>query len=583
MSNNNEIEGLANMFPDLTKSTITDVYHTNNKDYEKTLDELLTMNMSRSTLLTSVIDRSTLSEEEEFFLAERERRNRQAEQDRIAQQERERVERELRERELLEQARQRDLLEQARRQKDLQEQEKLRKLREDAERMRREQEELALRKAELERLKREQAEAEKRKIDAEAEAARLEKARIEAQYQKEVEARRLAEQEAQEKLRLLELEKQRLEQLSREKNELEKNQQKLKEEEEQRAKDLLEVKKRTAEAEIKLQKAQQDLIEQSLKKELLLKQERAEREAIEAQIKAEAEKNKKLQELLEQYEKDRQAEAEKIKKQEEERENAIREAAEKKKRTIIIYTRGAQDVNNNQETLVNDIKNLLADKGITQEEYTIMDTSENQELAAYLKESCGNKEITFPIVDILRIPVGNIDQLKKILSDANNVQRIKNGDFAYEGSGKFVGQGVLDHCLDAAEYVISGVKSVLWSPVSFVGWLAGYGKSSLTKGAVDHDFEIVHTNWYWRNLKRKFRFTADSILRIHPVHNDVRATHTYASIRQLQIVDDTNFVIDYSDSSPDYIQADSVDIVKMINIIKERSANPPFVVDNRAN
>lgn len=573
---NPEIDGLANMFPDLTKSTILDVFHTNNKDYEKTLDELLTLNMSRSTLLTSVIDRSTLSEQEEFFLAERERMNKQAEKEKQAREqlERENRERENREREIR-------LREQERQQKEQAEQDKLRKLREDAERMQREQQELAIRKGELQRLKQEQIEAEKRK-QAEAEAARLEKARIEAQYQKEVEARLLAEREAQEKLRLLELEKQRLEQISREKNELEKNQQKLKEEEELKAKALLEVQKRTEEAELLLKKAQQDLIEQNLKKELLLKQERAEREAIEAQIKAEAEKNQQLQEKIAQYEKDRQAEAEKLRKQEEEKEAAAREEAEKKKRTIIIYTRGAQDVNKNQEALTNEIKVLLGDKGFTEEEYTIMDTSGNQELAAYLKESCGNKEITFPIVDILRIPVGNIDQLKKILADSNNVQRIKNGEFAYEGSGKFVGQGVLDHCLDAAEYVISGVKSVLWSPVSFVGWLTGYGGSSLTKGPEDHDFEIVHTNWYWRNLKRKFRFTSDSILRIHPVHNDVRATHTYASIRQLQVVDDTNFVIDYSDSSPDYIQADSVDIVKMMNIIKERSKREVFVVDNRA-
>ena len=47
------------------------------------------------------------------------------------------------------------------------------------------------------------------------------------------------------------------------------------------------------------------------------------------------------------------------------------------------------------------------------------------------------------------------------------------------GSGVYYGQGVLDRCLDAAEYVSSGVSSVLWLPVTLITWPFRSGEQPL--------------------------------------------------------------------------------------------------------
>merc|ERR1712232_844994 len=77
----------------------------------------------------------------------------------------------------------------------------------------------------------------------------------------------------------------------------------------------------------------------------------------------------------------------------------------------------------------------------------------------------------------------------------------------------------------------------------------------LEKNEDDYDFDIVHTNWYWRNLKRRFRLTKDAILRIHPNKGDVRAYHPFTTVVAVSIIDDTSMVIHYTQSAADYVTA----------------------------
>merc|ERR1711862_418128 len=145
------------------------------------------------------------------------------------------------------------------------------------------------------------------------------------------------------------------------------------------------------------------------------------------------------------------------------------------------------------------------------------------------------------------MPIGTIEQVNTLIESESQLQQLKDGKFTpdflttdqtnslKDGTGVFVGQGVLDHCLDAAEYVVSGVSTLLWLPVSIVTY--------------------------------PFRSEKNGILRIHPTHNDIRASHPYSSILAIKILSETTIVINYNDaSSPDYVCATSTAINTMIEL-----------------
>jgi hypothetical protein len=39
------------------------------------------------------------------------------------------------------------------------------------------------------------------------------------------------------------------------------------------------------------------------------------------------------------------------------------------------------------------------------------------------------------------------------------------------------------------------------------------------------DVDVIQSNWYWRHQLRTLRFTKDSILRLRPGYEDIRAAH----------------------------------------------------------
>ena len=184
------------------------------------------------------------------------------------------------------------------------------------------------------------------------------------------------------------------------------------------------------------------------------------------------------------------------------------------------------------------------------------------------------------------LPIGTEAEVKALLADSKQLETLREGDYApqfgkkestfNDETGVFVGQGILDHCLDTVESVASGVNSLLWMPFSLLAYPFMSETPTENKDTDDIDIDIVHTNWYWRNLKRRFRFTKQEILRIHPTHGDVRARHSYADIRSVKIVDDTQFVIYYRDDSPpDFVTATEEATATMFNIIKSRSFQQP--------
>merc|ERR1739848_166958 len=158
---------------------------------------------------------------------------------------------------------------------------------------------------------------------------------------------------------------------------------------------------------------------------------------------------------------------------------------------ISIYTRKQQsEKDHNQDEITEEIKEKFILNGFSDNEIKVIDVSCDMELASFLKNICGDLEnLKFPIVCTGNMPIGTIEQVNTLIESESQLQQLK------DGTGVFVGQGVLDHCLDAAEYVVSGVSTLLWLPVSIVTYPFRSEKPGLEKGADDVDFDIVHTNW----------------------------------------------------------------------------------------
>jgi len=334
--------------------------------------------------------------------------------------------------------------------------------------------------------------------------------------------------------------------------------------------------------------------EKKIEKERKKKQEEeTQRKLKQVQLKLELEKAEQIKKQTKEerlkLEKEKKELAEEKRKIQEEKERIENEKALleeiKSAAKISIYTRNQQKVEGiDQDKIVNEIKNLLTTNGIKENEISLNDVSSDMELASFLKEICKQDEIQYPLVCASNLPIGGINRLKSLIENKNRWENVISGEYIPEflteeqtkslkdGTGVFVGQGVFDHCLDAAEYVISSVSTLLWLPVSIVTYPFRSEKEKLQKGCSDVDFDIVHTNWYWRNLKRRFRFTKEAILRIHPTLNDIRASHMYTSIEIVRIVNDNSIVISYKDgSSPDYVNGTKEVISSMIKLIELRS------------
>jgi len=331
--------------------------------------------------------------------------------------------------------------------------------------------------------------------------------------------------------------------------------------------------------------------EENLKKQqLAIEQKRKQEEENKRKLEELKARYKKLEELRKKEEKeleDKKKALEEKEAREKELERIKQEEANRKEPKVTIYTRKQQIIEGiDQDKIVKEIKELFTNNGINEDEILINDVSSDMELASYLKEICKQDEIQYPLVCAGNLPIGGVKRVQALVDNKDKLQQLIDGNYEPEflteeqtnslkdGTGVFVGQGVFDHCLDAAEYVLSGVSTILWSPVTILTYPFRSAKEELKKGDEDLDFDIVHTNWYWRNLKRRFRFTKDSILRIHPTLNDVRASHPYTTIEIVRIMDDKSIIINYKDkSAPDHVTGTSEVISSMIELIKIRSAS----------
>merc|ERR1712137_712474 len=239
------------------------------------------------------------------------------------------------------------------------------------------------------------------------------------------------------------------------------------------------------------QKQEQILAERKAKQEELKKQEREaevlKQERIKLEIQAEKDALAAQKAELEARAKTEADELAKIASEKAALEEELRKMREEKLAQqsppkISIYTRKQQsEKDHNQDEITEEIKEKFILNGFSDNEIKVIDVSCDMELASFLKNICGDLEnLKFPIVCTGNMPIGTIEQVNTLIESESQLQQLKDGKFTpdflttdqtnslKDGTGVFVGQGVLDHCLDAAEYVVSGVSTLLWLPVSIV-------------------------------------------------------------------------------------------------------------------
>jgi len=489
--------------------------------------------------------------------------------------------------------------------RDLQRQEEEARIRAEQRRIQREEEEERHRQkaeqlkqlAELERVKYQQEEDRKRK---EEEEARINRLFLEKQEQHQKERRQLHELEAShtnfEKLRQQQEEKVRQLQTGPEERTSEQPQQ-LRDKTEQEKKELEKLQALEKQVIEEAKRLKEELDEQMKELESLRKQ----REQIEIEKREQEKFLRETEErrlLLEQEQKQLE-----VKVQDSVQGNSQPQTTESSFSSISQHSSIISEAYNigiiqlfiksDQDESIEEAKKILlnACPSLESHHFLIQNYSRDLELMA-LMIAKANGEPTLA-VSINSHFVGDLEALKKlspeeILAMLNEKPNEQNTiSQRTDDDEKDVELGVLDKVLNITEFLVSGVSTLALLPVTApyyalsIMWSGLTGKSKTEEKYVD--FEVIHTNWYWRHLNRVFRFTDTKILRLHPKYLDnVRAAHEYNTVESLELVDPQNLIIRYNDSSPaDYLRAKSSQIQKMVNLIVQRttSGEKPRVIN----
>jgi len=213
---------------------------------------------------------------------------------------------------------------------------------------------------------------------------------------------------------------------------------------------------------------------------------------------------------------------------------------------------------------------LLTEAGVESKDIKEMDFRNDYELQQWAGEKCGGK-IVYPVVFVRGEVIAGLENLKKIVKEGK-LPAYLDGSLS---ASRVVGDdpaalqlGILDKCLTGGEYLLSGVTTVLWLPVTILTWPFRKGQEAPKEFV---DIPVVHCNWYWRHLERTFRFTETEFYRVHPRHNDIRAAHKYETVETIVFEGPQNIVIRYIDgSSPDYIRSTQTNISTIVKMITDK-------------
>jgi len=138
---------------------------------------------------------------------------------------------------------------------------------------------------------------------------------------------------------------------------------------------------------------------------------------------------------------------------------------------------------------------------------------------------------------------------------------------------KDVAVNLVDKAVETGMWCMSGVGSALSSAASYFTW-GNPAKiphdPKLEYKSDNLEFEVIQTNWYWRQQRRLLRFLMDQFARINPLTHEIRSVHRYKDIDRVIITGKTILTIKFNDGSqPEYYQ--SVDIENIVEVLLVKS------------
>jgi len=223
-----------------------------------------------------------------------------------------------------------------------------------------------------------------------------------------------------------------------------------------------------------------------------------------------------------------------------------------------------------------EIRNLLVSGGAKEHEIARLNlsTQADFDLAEYIyKKMNGVTNAKPPFVFYYAHYLGDGDTVQKMF-DTGRLQQLISGEISTD-TEKFILEGqppqeekeetdkpqlrLIDNILEVTEALTSYFNPFAW-------WRSAPKDDNEPLFCVD----VIHTNWYGRNLRRTFKFFPNSYQRVHP-NGEVRAIYNYDQVKNIKKKTPATLIIEYEGQSPDWIQASPQDITKIFDQITQRT------------
>jgi len=195
-----------------------------------------------------------------------------------------------------------------------------------------------------------------------------------------------------------------------------------------------------------------------------------------------------------------------------------------------------------------------------------IDPSKDYELISILK-SPNEPLLVLPIAFLRRKRLGGSEEISKLLQSGTLKKMIEevlsqNDIFMEERPPQL---GMLNRALGG---VISYMNP--WN------WFARTGDSKSLQNLIE--FEVLHSNWYFKQRPRKLIFTDQSFLRVQP-DGQICADHKYPDLEKVTVTNTSLLFNYYPGLGMDYFFCSQTDIN---NILKTLSHyHPSLVVDRK--
>jgi len=129
--------------------------------------------------------------------------------------------------------------------------------------------------------------------------------------------------------------------------------------------------------------------------------------------------------------------------------------------------------------------------------------------------------------------------------------------------------GYMGITLEGIERGVVEISSYMRSAMNLVG--LSPPPEEMTTNTNDNrdtvaEFQVIQTNWYYRKQTRTLQFGRKSFVKINPITQDVRKTHSYMDIAKVTIPRAGEFIIDYTDKTQEFFSSPATEaIIDVIN------------------